>query len=289
VSLSPNDSYAVSGVLETDTFTADLWGLDLAGGRPSKLNLSGVNGSVVWMPPDGERMLYVNYPSLTVAASSLRTMATDGSVAPTTIAEFDSLAVYPTSISPDAAVLIGSARSTPGRGAADVWVLALDELIRRDTPETEPDITYLLRTEYNESHATFSPDGRWIAYASDEAGASQIYVIPYPYPGPGSKRPVSTDGGRQPRWNPAGGELFYLNGTRMMSVTFESSGGFRADSPEVLFDNPALLESGSANSQAFQYDVTSDGQAFLLLSSAADSAEPPQLRVIVNWSEELSR
>ena len=289
VSLSPNDSYAVSGVLEVDTFTADLWGLDLAGGRPSKLNLTGVNGSVVWMPPDGERMLYVNYPSLTVASSSLRTMATDGSVAPTTIAEFDSLAVYPTSISPDAAALIGSARSTPGRGAADVWVIALDELMSRDTPETGLDIEYLLRTESNESHATFSPDGRWIAYASDEAGTSQIYIIPFPYPGPGSKRPVSIDGGRQPRWNPAGGELFYLNGTSMMSVTIESSGGFRANTPVELFEHAALLESGSANSQAFQYDVTSDGQTFLLLSSTADSAEPPELRVIVNWSEELNR
>jgi len=286
-SLSPGGEYAVAGVLETETLTADLWLLELDGARPSRMNLSGVNGSVVWVPPDGERMVYTYLPNLGGNRSELRVVTTEGNAAPTTIAEFNSLGAYATSISADGAALIGSARSTAARAATDIFVLALDEVLARGTPATEADIAYLVQSEFNESHASFSPDGRWIAYVSDETGMGQVYVIPYP--GPGRKIPVSTDGGRQPRWNPAGGELFYVSGNRMMSVAVDTTDGFGLEVPEGLFTHDALSQSSSANADAYQYDVSPDGQAFVLLAPFDVDAEPQQLRVIVNWTAELDR
>jgi Tol biopolymer transport system component len=86
----------------------------------------------------------------------------------------------------------------------------------------------------------FSPDGRWIAYTSDESGASQVYAVPY---GGGRKAQVSVDGGRMPRWNPAGGELFFLDDAGLMVAAVEpvaDGGAFRAGIPVRLFENAAL-------------------------------------------------
>ena len=76
----------------------------------------------------------------------------------------------------------------------DVWVLALDDDQSTETPAADVALSYLLETSFDERHASFSPDGDWVAYSSNESGTEEIYVVPYP--GPGGKTQVSTDGGR---------------------------------------------------------------------------------------------
>jgi serine/threonine-protein kinase len=171
----------------------------------------------------------------------------------------------------------------------DIWALTLDDAPARGEPVTEADLDFVLQSTFNESHATFSPDGRWIAYVSNETGTEQVYVVPYP--GPGGKFQVSTDGGRQPRWNPAGNEIFYLNGPRMMGVDVETESRFDAGTPRVLFENAALVIAGPANAAAFQYAVAPDGEQFLMLSSggASPRGSEQQLRVVRNWFDELKR
>jgi hypothetical protein len=286
VFLPPGNAYVLAGSLEIDTLTADLWQIRLPGGLPAKLGLAGVNGSVVWMPPDGERVLYVNIPELGAAASSLNTRVV-ASGASTTIAEFDMLAAYPTSISPDGDTLIGSARPFSARGPTDIFVMDLKDVLSSDDPATEDDLEFLLQSEHNEAHASFSPDGHWIAYDSNESGRDEVYVIPYPYPGPGSKIRVSTDGGRQPRWNPAGGELFYLSGARMMSAAVETDGDFDFETPGEVFQSAALIEVNANNPDAFQYEYSPERQEFLILTDGIDTAEQQHLRVILNWTAEL--
>ena len=125
-----------------------------------------------------------------------------------------------------------------------------------------------------------SSDDRWIAYSSDESGSNEVHVRPFPNVNDG-KWVVSTSGGVAPVWSPDGRELFYMNGTTMMSVAVDSRGGaFRFAAPTALFSGP--FETGSPN-----FDVSPDGQYFLMVEADPD-AKPTQINVILNWSRELN-
>jgi len=132
----------------------------------------------------------------------------------------------------------------------------------------------------------FSPDGHWIAYASDESGRREIYV--QPYPGPGGKWQISTDGGNEPLWNHNGRELFYRDGDKMMAVDVSTQSGFAAGKPRQLFEGPYLK-----NIVAYarpNYDVSPDGQRFLMIKPVEQQqAAPTQINVVLNWTEELKR
>jgi serine/threonine-protein kinase len=142
--------------------------------------------------------------------------------------------------------------------------------------------TPILVTEFSEHSAMFSPDGRWIVYVSDESGREEIYVRPYP--GPGGKYAVSTEGGREPVWSSGGREIFYRNGDKMMVVPVQTNPDFSAGTPKVLFEEPYAMWFGGGNN----YDVTPDGQRLLMIRRDTESA-PRQINVVLNWHEELKR
>jgi Tol biopolymer transport system component len=179
----------------------------------------------------------------------------------------------PNSWSPDGKLLAFN-EITPVTGI-DVWVLRLSD--RKAQP-------FLQQTPFNESAPRFSPDGHWLAYVSDESGRYEVYV--QPYPGPGGKWQISTDGGTEPVWNPNGRELFYRSGDKMMAVDIATQPGFTVGKPRMLFEGqyqptPVTFPN---------YDVSPDGQRFLMLKPS-DSAEaaPTQINVVLNWFEELKR
>ncbi len=156
----------------------------------------------------------------------------------------------------------------------DIWVLRLSD--RKAQP--------FLRTPFNESVPRFSPDGRWLAYISNESGRYEIYV--QPYPGPGGKWQISTEGGTEPIWNPNGRELFYRSGDKMMAVDIATQPSFTAGKPRVLFEGRYELSPATTPN----YDVSPDGQRFLMLKPAeASEAAPTQINVVLNWFEELKR
>jgi hypothetical protein len=134
------------------------------------------------------------------------------------------------------------------------------------------------------SHGTsprISPDGRFIAYASNESGRWEIYVRPYP--GPGGKWQISIEGGTEPVWNPKGRELFYRSGNKMMAVDVITQPTFSAGKPKMLFESPYV-----PTPRSFQdYDVSPDGQRFLMLKAGQQAQTPDQINVVVNWTEEL--
>ena len=123
-------------------------------------------------------------------------------------------------------------------------------------------------TSFNERLPRFSPDGRWLAYLSDETGADEVYV--QSYPDPAKRWRVSTDGGESPAWA-QGAELFYVNGDRMMMVTM----GDRPSVPRVLFEAPL----------PDQFAGSPDGQRFLMIQRAS----PTHINVVLDWFEELKR
>ena len=151
---------------------------------------------------------------------------------------------------------------------------------RGDKQNTEP--TMLLEEPFNELQATFSPDGRWIAYTSDESGRFEVYVRSFPELR--DRNQISTDGGMEPLWNRDGTELFYRNGDKMMSVTTALAPELVLGRPELLFEAPY---EGLRRLTATNYDVAEDGR-FLMLQSEEDRANSTlRINVVLNRFEEL--
>jgi len=153
----------------------------------------------------------------------------------------------------------------------DIWVARLGE-----GREPEP----FVRTAAIEWGAAFSPDGRFIAYTSDESGQFQIYVKPYP---PTEARwTISAAYGEEPVWSAAGDEIFYRRGNEWMSVPVRTDPEFEAGVPQVIFEGPYI------NVPQVSYDVVPDGQRFLLLKQQ-DQRPATRIHVVANWFEELER
>ena len=148
-----------------------------------------------------------------------------------------------------------------------------------------PDPTHaapLVQTPAYEGGAKLSPDGRWLSYTSNESGRTEVYVRPFP--GPDRRWQVSTEGGTQPVWNPAGGELFYRNGEKMMSVRLKATGAdLVLAPPQLLFERDYAYGAGITIAN---YDVSRDGQRFLMVK---DESAAGRLRMILNWSPDSSR
>jgi Tol biopolymer transport system component len=144
-----------------------------------------------------------------------------------------------------------------------------------------------------EAGPAFSPDGHWLAYAgSDAGGHRQIYV--QSYPGPGGKHQVSIDGGNEPLWNPDKSrqpmELFYRAGDDMMAVDITTRDGFSQGKPHRLFSGAAGFQPVMPNYVRANYDVSPDGQRFLMLQPVGQEDSPiTEIHVVLNWGEQLKQ
>ena len=132
----------------------------------------------------------------------------------------------------------------------------------------------------------FSPDGHWLAYISNESGRPEVYV--QPYPGPGGKWQISTEGGTEPIWNRNGRELFYRSGNKMMAVDITTQPSFSAGKPRMLFEGQYVADDWPLITAA--YDVSADGQRFLMVKPRPSRLpSPTQINVVLNWFEELKQ
>ena len=143
----------------------------------------------------------------------------------------------------------------------------------------------LLQAKWMVRNAQFSPDGRWMAYASNETGSWEIYVSPFP--SANGKWQVSSAGGQEPRWRQDGKELFYLSAEgKMMAVAVTTSPGFAAGSPVALFQTHRRQPDSSLD--VFSYDVSRDGQRFLI-DTKVDETNAAPLSVFINWASEMEK
>ena len=185
-----------------------------------------------------------------------------------------------TSWSPDGRFLLYYIYLAPKTGD-DLWVLPLQG-------DRKPAL--LLATDFNEHNASFSPDMRWIAYASNESGRYEVYVRPFTVSGPSGapslgegKWQVSKDGGDYPRWRADGKEIIFgapPNGTVKMAVDVKANGAtFEIGVPQRLFQAPA--DGG--------WDVTADGKRFLLAGPQGQATAQVPITVVLNWPAQLKK
>lgn len=186
---------------------------------------------------------------------------------------------YPADWSRDGRFLVYETMNTPESITADLWVLPLSG---------EPKPFLFLKTPFHETQAQLSPDGQWMAYVSNESGRDEVYLASFPKPS--LKVRVSTGGGRQPRWRRDGKELFFISlDSKLMAVSIPREPASGVGTPEALFEAP-FSPSGTGvpyPATSFQYDVTADGQRFLMRTPAADSTVP--ITVVLNWTAALKK
>jgi hypothetical protein len=139
----------------------------------------------------------------------------------------------------------------------------------------------VLGNTFHNYDPSLSPDGRWMAYMSDESGRFEVYVRPYP--GPGGRWQVSLDGGSEPVWSPTGREIFYRNGDRMMTATVRTVGAFEVGARTMLFEGAYH----TLPTQITNYDVTRDGRTFVMLQPVQGTAQT--VFVTLNWFDQMRR
>ena len=258
VRLSPDGETVVFGDLQ-----GKLWTLDLKRGSVDLLGLTNAR-EPLWHP-DGQ---HVTASSIKAGSWDLYTLdvVERGEARALLVREFDQI---PKSWSADGR-LLAYLEEHPETGT-DIWVL----------PRGGEDPVPVLRTEANEFSPVLSPDGRFLAYVSDQSGRYQVYVRSYPE---GKILGVSIDGGAEPVWSRDGQELFFRHGDQLLSTTVVTDPELSISSPTVLFEMAFARAPDSAWSSAY-YDVSPDGERFLIVSDRSTT----EFKVIQNWFEELER
>ncbi|HXD17652.1 MAG TPA: protein kinase [Vicinamibacterales bacterium] len=270
--ISPDGERVAVSVYDAAKQTRDLWIHDLHRNVATRLTFDAGDEWMSAWSPDGSRLAFsgarpaqlevLQKPANGSGAEERLTSGTGNEYVSSWSADGRFILYY-----------IGNAGSATSN---DIWVLptAGD---RKPQP--------FLESAFPEANARFSPDGRWVAYRSDESGRREVYVVPFP--GPGGKWPISTSGGDFPRWRGDGRELFYLaSGTSaLMAVPITASdASLEIGTPRRLFEVPLRTNSYKGYGTGYVYDVFPDGQRFLIDVAVDERSAPPPIRVITNWT-----
>ena len=272
--ISPDGRRAA--VTRLDGSTRDIWSLDLETAAWNRLTFD--QGSTSAWTPDGTRVAFASNRS---GRNQTYWIPADGSGPAERFTTSEPAGTGPASWSPDGEVLLATSQPS-GTTGRDIWTL------RRDG-EARP----FIESPYQDRFPAFSPDGRWVAYRSDMSGEREVYVTPFP--GPGPRISISSGHGgawsAEPAWSRDGRELFYVAdagpGTVALKVVaVEASREFTNVRPKTLFE----MDNYSETTPLRNYDVTPDGQRFLMVQFVEQNREPvTAIHLVQNWFQELER
>ncbi|HSE31170.1 MAG TPA: protein kinase [Pyrinomonadaceae bacterium] len=273
--LSPDEKKVAVRRLDFQaTLAADIWVIDLERGTETRLTFDPATDSMPGWSPDGN---WITFVSTREGSTRLYQKRANGSGAEETLGTSEQAKASPDWSHDGKFLLYG--QMNPGT----IWDLFVLPLSGDRKPQP------VVQTNFVEIHGRFSPDGRWIAYSSNESGQFQVYV--QSFPPSGSKWPISIDGGAQPRWRGDGRELYYFTPDRKL-MGVEVNGGsdkFQVGEPKPLFE---LRVRGAGIDVGFPgsgyYTVTRDGKRFLVASSA-EVPEKQEITVILNWLTRLNQ
>jgi serine/threonine protein kinase len=252
--------------------TRDLWLFDLDRGTNTRLTFDPADELNPTWSPDGKQIAFTGTSK---GQRDIYVMDAHGTRAPELVLaspEEKNVEQW----SPDGKYLVYNTHAATGQ-PQNLYVLPLFG-DRKPIP--------MLTSPFIEDMGQISPNGKWLAYRSNESGTSEIYVLAFAPNDAAARRRwrISTDGGTEPQWRADGKELFYLNGSTLMSVEVKGDGrDFEAGLPRVLFDTVVTL-----NSTRNRYAVSRDGQRFLMVTMPKDQVHP-ETHILLNWDAGLRR
>lgn len=258
--ISPDEKRA--SVLVSDGKQRNIWLYDLGRGLRTRFTFdTSDNFSAIWSP-DGTKLVF---NSRRKGPLDLYQKTSSGAGNDELLFE-DTSDKYPTSWSPDGRFIL---YTRVVGNITSLWVLPLS-----GDPKPFP----FLETQFNEPDGQFSPDGKWVAYSSNESGKYEVYVAPFP--GAGGKWQISTAGGEWPLWRSDGKEIFYRADNKLTAATVNGKGAnFEIGLVKPVFEAALGL---------IDYDVSKDGQRFLIIGAPEQTASTP-ITVVVNWTADLKK
>jgi Tol biopolymer transport system component len=267
IALAPNGKTLALDKTDAGNENADVWTCDLLGASMKRLTFDpAIDATPVWSP-DGTRLLF---SSSRKHMFGLFVKKTNGSEEEKflELGDSDKADKYPSDWSRDGKYILFER-------ATELWVTEMPDLRTRA----------FMKVPATLKNGQFSPDGKWVAYASNESSKWEIYVTSFPEAH--GKWQVSSAGGTQPRWRGDGKELFYLaSDGKMMAVPVTPGTNFDAGAPVTLFQ--ANARELVATSERVTYDVTKDGQRFLI-NTQMKNVDMQPMSVILNWAADLNR
>jgi Tol biopolymer transport system component len=279
VAISPegNRVVATRAADQGNPFSLDLWMIDLTRSGSSRFTFDPARDNFAVWSPDGRRVVFTSSRS---GLSDMYMKSSDGTGAEELLLK-SGAAKSPSSWSRDGRYLLYSVEDPKTKD--DLWALPL-------TPEgsTNGEPIPVVQGPFNENQGRISPDGRWVAYTSDESGRPEVFVQPFhPSSHDGGRWMVSSGGGFQPRWSRDGKELFYLSDNQaVMAVTISGGTAFEATVPKKLFDSRVLLDVRYAVQTG--WDISPDGR-FLMIVNPPGDAVSSSINVVLNWPGLLKR
>ena len=249
----------------TEQRTPDIRVFDIAGGTMSRLTFDGTNRYPSWTP-DGKRIAFTTNRAGS-QANDLYWTAADGSGEASVL--FGGIGnQWEIEFTPD--MRQAAVRTVGASGGRDILVLAMDSTRRTRT---------WLATPFEERAQALSPDGRWLAYVSNESSRDEIYVRAFPEAT--GRWQVSAAGGQEPRWSPRGNELFYRNDDTLVSVTVSTRPTFSVGARRAVLTEPYIGDPNHA-----YYDVHPDNQRFIMVKGGLERSS---MIVTINFFDELRR
>ena len=274
--ISPDGTKVAMTLMTGFADSGDIWVWDLVRKTLTRLTFEGTFNVMPLWTSDGTRIAFVSSRG---AKDTVRWKAADGAGKDEQLASLSAM-FFPYCWSDGGKVMVGEQRRSIS-SSSDIAVLSME-----DDRALKP----ILQENYMENQPKTSPDGRWMAYTSNESGKKEIYVRSFPDVNKGRWQ-VSASGGNSPLWAPDGRELFYRNGDAVMAVSVRTGPGFSIDgTPLVLFRGPYIQES---NMEGTPWNIHPDGKRFLMMkpggTDSTSAAPRPRITVVVNSFEELKQ